>query len=227
MNTIPRLDWDLVDRARYTQALATEGFFSPGEGHLLMRVVQRAGAGCRALEVGSYRGRSALFTLAALPADGRLIGVDAFIDAAGYAGHSAEDLASRIGDDRFAVIEGTLADAWPAVSEAPCDVALVDADHSFAGASADLALAAGLLRAGGALLVHDVASWFPGVVAAVGALVRAGVLGELQRVESLCAFDVLARPRWLTVPAVDHGEELPSPVDGDSTPLTVRLRQRH
>jgi hypothetical protein len=84
-----------------------------------------------------------------------------------------------------------------------------------------------LLRAGGALLVHDVASWFPGVVAAVGALVRAGVLAELQRVESLCAFDVLARPRWLTAPAVDQGEALPSPVDADSTPLTVRLRQRH
>ena len=150
-----------------------------------MRVLQSAGPGCRALEVGSYRGRSALFALAALPAGGRLIGVDAFIDAAGYAGHSAPDLARRVGDDRFTVIEATLAQAWDAVAAAPCDVALVDADHSFAGASADLALAVALLRAGGTLLVHDVADWFPGVVAAVGALVRAGVLAEFERVESL------------------------------------------
>jgi hypothetical protein len=130
-----------------------------------------------------------------LPANGQLIGVDAFIDAAGYGGHSALDLASRVDDHRFTVIDGTLAKAWPTVSAAPCDVALVDADHSFAGASADLALAVGLLRADGRLLVHDVAEWFPGVAAAVGALTRAGVLAEIDRVESLCAFDVLARPR--------------------------------
>ena len=185
-----------------------------------MRVLQSAGAGCRALEVGSYRGRSALFALAALPADGRLIGVDAFIDAAGYAGHSAQELAGRVGDDRFTVLEGTLAQAWHAVAAAPCDVALVDADHSFAGASADLALAAALLRPGAVLLVHDVADWFPGVVAAAGALVGAGVLAELERVESLCAFEVVRRPRWLTDPAVDHGEQLPSPLDATSTPLT-------
>jgi predicted O-methyltransferase YrrM len=226
MNGIPPLNWDLVDRVRYEQALATEGFFSPSEGQLLMRVLQRAGPRCRALEVGSYRGRSALFALAALPPNGRLIGVDAFIDAAGYAGHSAQDLRSRVGDDRFTVIEGTLAQAWDTVSAAPCDVALVDADHSFAGASADLALIVGLLRRGGRLLVHDVASWFPGVIAAVDALVGAGVLAELQRIESLYAFDVVARPRWLMVPAVDHGDELPSPVDANSTPLSVRLRQR-
>jgi len=223
LTAIPALDWERVDRARYERALAAEGFFAPDEGELLMRVLQSAGPGCRALEVGSYRGRSALFALAALPADGRLIGVDAFIDAAGYAGHSAPDLARRVGDDRFTVIEGTLAQAWHAVAAAPCDVALVDADHSFAGASADLALAVALLRAGGTLLVHDVADWFPGVVAAVGALVRAGVLAELERVESLCAFEVVRRPRWLTVPAVDHGEELPSPLDAASTPLGARL----
>ena len=76
------------------------------------------------------------------------------------------------------------------------------------------------------LLVHDVADWFPGVVAAVGALVRAGVLAELERVESLCAFEVVRRPRWLTVPAVDHGEQLPSPLDATSTPLTARVGKR-
>jgi predicted O-methyltransferase YrrM len=226
MNAIPPLNWDLVDRMRYEQALATEGFFSPSEGQLLMRVLQHAGPRCRALEVGSYRGRSALFALAALPPDGRLVGVDAFIDAAGYAGHSALDLASRVGDDRFTVIEGTLAEAWRTVSVAHCDVALVDADHSFAGASADLALTTALLRPGGKLLVHDVASWFPGVTAAVGALVRAGVLAELQRIESLCAYDVVSRPRWLTDPTVDDGEALPSPDDANSTPLSVRLWER-
>ena len=226
MTAIPALDWGRVDRARYEQALATEGFFAPDEGELLMRVLQSAGAGCRALEVGSYRGRSALFALAALPADGRLIGVDAFIDAAGYAGHSAQELAACVGDHRFTVLEGTLAQAWHAVAAAPCDVALVDADHSFAGASADLALAAALLRPGAVLLVHDVADWFPGVVAAVGALVGAGVLAELERVEALCAFEVVRRPRWLTVPAVDHGEQLPSPLDATSTPLSARVGKR-
>jgi predicted O-methyltransferase YrrM len=216
------LNWDLIDRALYERALATEGFFSPGEGELLMRVLQAAGPGCRAFEVGSYRGRSALFSLAALPADGRLIGVDAFIDAAGYAGHSARALVSHVGDERFTVLEGTLANAWHAVAAEPCDVALVDADHSFAGASADLALAAALLRSGGTLLVHDVAGWFPGVVAAVGALAGAGVLAELERVESLCALEVVSRPRWLTDPAVDRGGELPSPVDSDATPISAR-----
>ena len=64
MTAIPALDWGRVDRARYERALAAEGFFAPDEGELLMRVLQSAGPGCRALEVGSYRGRSALFALA-------------------------------------------------------------------------------------------------------------------------------------------------------------------
>lgn len=208
-----------VDRALYEQALATEGFFSSAEASLLIRVVNGAGAGCRYLEVGSYRGRSTLFGLSGLAADGELVAVDAFVEAAGYRGHTREEIRSRIGDDRLRLISGTLTTVWNALAHTPFDVALVDSDHSFVGACHDLALASVLLRPGGVLLVHDVSELFPGVTTAVGALNAANVLSEFDRAETLCAYRLTSRPAWLVDPRVDRGNDAPSPPAAAVAPI--------
>lgn len=217
-----------IDGILYEQALATEGFFSPVEASLLTRLVNDAGSGCRFLEVGSYRGRSTLFGLAGLAEDGELVSVDAFIDGASYRGHTAEALRLRIQDPRLRIIRGTLTTAWHALTDAPFDVALVDSDHSFAGACHDLALACLLLRPDGTLLVHDVSDLFPGVVAGVRALSSAGVLSEIEQAESLRAYRVVSRPAWLVDPGVDRGNDVPSPPATAVAPiLAPRSTRQH
>lgn len=208
-----------LDATLYEQALTTEGFFSPVEASLLIRLVKAAGSACRLLEVGSYRGRSTLFGLAALATDGELVAVDAFVDAASYRGHTAEELRLRIRDPRLRIVSGTLTTAWHALADAPFDIAFVDSDHSFAGACHDLALACVLLRPEGTLLVHDVSELFPGVVAGVGALNGAGVLSELEQAETLRAYRLVSRPAWLVDPRVDMGSEAPSPPATEIAPI--------
>lgn len=213
-----------MDEMLYEQALATEGFFSPVEASLLIRRLNAAGSACRLLEVGSYRGRSTFFGLAGLAADGELVSVDAYINAASYRGHTAEELRLRIRDPRLRIVSGTLTTAWHALADAPFDVALVDSDHSFAGACHDLALACVLLRPEGTLLVHDVSDLFPGVVAGVGALIDAGVLSEIEKAETLRAYRVVSRPAWLIDPAVDRGNDAPSPPETKVAPILAPLR---
>jgi predicted O-methyltransferase YrrM len=196
-------------RATLARAEQTDGFFAREEADFLMDTVTSAPDGASILEVGSYKGRSTLFLLAAMRPGQRLFSVDSFRTAASYAGHSYSSLLTHVNDPRHHLLPMTLREARPHLQAIPFDVVFIDGDHSFVGASQDLALSVELARAGATILCHDVTDLFPGVQAATQALVSMAVLKESGRVSSLVAYSVTGRPSWLTDPAVYRDAELP------------------
>jgi hypothetical protein len=213
---LPSLDIGAVDTALYARASKIEGYFTEKEAVLLMRAVQSSGVSPTYLEIGSFRGRSSMFALAAMPPAGRFIGVDAFI----YAIHSPPELKATLDDPRVQICEGTVIGNWEALSDHRPDVTLIDADHSFAGTALDLALVLALTSTGALIATHDMSDRFPGVTVAVEALVRAGVLAQLGSADDLVVWKVLRRPAWLLDPRPEVEEELPDHVE---TPSIVQL----
>lgn len=195
---------DLLERAKQT-----DGFFELDEAEYLASLVTCVSPHGSLLEVGSYRGRSTLFLLAAMGPAQRLFSVDSFRTAASYAGHSYPALLAHVGDPRHHVLPMQLREAHPQLRPIAFGLALIDADHSFRGASEDLALAVDLCRVGSLLLCHDVCDLFPGVQAVTQALVAAGVLEEHGRAGTLVAFRVAERPAWLLDPGVYRDTALP------------------
>jgi predicted O-methyltransferase YrrM len=59
---------DRVDPQLYSRACAVEGYFTESEASLLIRAIRTAGPSPVYLEIGSFRGRSTLFALSAMPA---------------------------------------------------------------------------------------------------------------------------------------------------------------
>jgi predicted O-methyltransferase YrrM len=196
-------------RELLARAENTDGFFGRDEADFLMDVVTSAPADAAILEVGSYKGRSTLFLLAAMGPGQRLFSVDSFRVAAAYAGHSYSSLITHIVDPRHHLLPMTLLEARSHLRGISFDIVFIDADHSYLGASQDLALSVELSRVGASVLCHDVTECFPGVQAATQAFVSMAVLTELGRVSSLVAYRVMGRPSWLTDPAVYRDCELP------------------
>jgi len=184
----------------------------------LMRALQSAGPSPTYLEVGSFRGRSSLFALAAMPPGGRVVAVDAFI----YADHSPAELRSTLDDPRVRVYKGTVIGNWHALSAYRPDVVLVDADHSFAGTVLDLSLVLALTPVGRLVATHDVSERFPGVKAAVDALSRSGVLGHIESADDLVVWKVRRRPAWLLDPQPEIEWDLPDDMEG-MAPSIVEL----
>jgi len=196
-------------RELLARAENTDGFFGRDEADFLMAAVTSAPPDAAILEVGSYKGRSTLFLLAAMGPGQRLFSVDSFREAAAYSGHSYSSLITHVGDPRQHLLPMTLLEARPHLRGIKFDIVFVDGDHSFLGASQDLALSVELSRVGASVLCHDVTECFPGVQAATQALKSMAVLTELGRVSSLVAYRVLGRPSWLADPAVYRDLELP------------------
>lgn len=215
---LPSLDRDAVDPGLYRRACATEGYFTLNEASLLIRAIQSSGPSPTYLEIGSFRGRSTMFALAAMPRLGRVISVDAFV----YAEHSPAELRATLSDPRVSILEGTTIDNWTALAACHPNVVLVDADHSFAGASLDLALVLALAPVGGLLATHDVSDRFPGVKAAVAALAGYGVLAHAERADNLVVWTVRSRPGWLIDPQSESDWELPDDMEG-TIPMVVQL----
>jgi predicted O-methyltransferase YrrM len=194
--------------ALYHNAITTAGFFSENEASLLIDSVAMAGEGALMLEVGSFMGRSTLFALSAISDSQRWIVVDSFQSAAAYTGHSFWQLDSALAG-HATILPATFVEAYPHLRERRFDCVFIDADHSFRGFATDVALALALLRPKGLLLCHDVTEVFPGVALVVEALIRAGVLQEEVRVESLVRFRAALRPSWLVEPEPFRDGELP------------------
>lgn len=215
---LPPLDRDTVDPGLYRRACATEGYFTLNEASLLIRAIQSSGPSPTYLEIGSFRGRSTMFALAAMPRLGRIISVDAFV----YAEHPPSELRATLSDPRVSILEGTTMNNWTALSGCRPDVVLVDADHSFAGVTLDLALVLALAPLGSLLATHDVSDRFPGVKAAVAALAGYGVLAHPERADDLVVWTVRRRPGWLIDPHPEIDWELPGQMDG-TLPMVVQL----
>jgi predicted O-methyltransferase YrrM len=197
-----------ADPILYGRAVKTEGFFDLGEADLLMQTVIDAPDDAKMLEIGSYYGRSTLFALSVLGANQRWVVVDSFRDAASYSGHTFWKLAETLSDPRVSLLPMTLRDAYPHLAWQALDLVFVDGDHSFFGATQDLALSIALLKPEGKLLCHDVCDLFPGIEATVRILKSLDVIKTEARAGTLELFSVRTRPSWLIDPAVYRGEQV-------------------
>lgn len=195
---------------RWELARGTDGFFAEEEAELLRDQVHALPERASLLEVGSYRSRSAQFILASMTSEQWLVCVDIFRHAASYGGHSYAELRTTLNDPRVTVLPMALHAAYRHLQGERFAFALVDADHSYTGAVADVCLAVALAGRGSRLLCHDVdESLFPGVVAALESLVAPEVLQVGPRIGSLGCYEVRSRPTWLIEPGVYRDAELP------------------
>lgn len=130
----------------------------------------RQGASARlAIEVGSFRGRSA--TAITLRLHGRLYCVDS------WAGNRADEYARFRKNLRAKIAAGVVIPVRTDSPEAApvllkehgptFDFVFIDGDHSYEGCAADIAAYRPLLRVGGVLAGHDYGAKHPGVVQAV------------------------------------------------------------
>lgn len=155
------------------------GWLSHAEGRKLAELAD----GKRALEIGTYEGRSAVCmaqTAASLhcidPLDGRAT--------KGHGGDTSEALQANLKRYRLnnvRVHAGTTAEIAPGLPPRCFDLIFIDGDHSSAAIEVDIRHALRLLAPGGLLAFHDYGSPAdPCVKAAVDPLVFAG--GELMEV---------------------------------------------
>lgn len=189
----------------WQRALRTEGFFDEEEAALLANVILSSPPDAVILEIGSYRGRSTQFAVSALGPHRCLIAIDAFVETSSYHGHRLETLADVLRNDpRVRVLQGTVTQV-----ELPprIHVALIDGDHSFRGASVDLATTISRMMPGDKVLCHDHSDLFPGIVTAVQSLCYQGVVRIGRQVGSLVELQVLRPFGWLVEPSV-YREEL-------------------
>jgi hypothetical protein len=197
------------DPKLYDQALRTEGVFTEQEAQFLIRAVSEAADDAVMLEVGSYFGRSTLFALSVLGPRQRWIIVDSFRTAAAYKGHSYWSLRETISHPRAEILPMTLLQASAHLPHGTFDLAFIDADHSFFGVAADLAVALSLTRKGATLLCHDYSRNFPGIPLVLDMLESAKVIRRIEIVGTLARYEVIDRPSWLVDPAVFRGGQLP------------------
>jgi hypothetical protein len=147
-----------------------EGWMSPGQARLLWDRASGVPAGGRIVEIGSFRGRSAI-VLARGAGAGREIEVVAIDPHAGNDRGPQEivgSLASGDADneafqanlaaagvaDRVRHVRLPSSEALASV-EGPVDLLYVDGAHRFGPASDDIARWGARVRAGGTMLVHD------------------------------------------------------------------------
>lgn len=161
---------------------------SDSERAALARLVrERARAGIRILEIGSWMGASAV-TLGEIASewDGRLVCVDSWRGEealnAWIARHrdvyaSFWRRVERAGLSGVVIpMRGLCADVLPMLASGAFDAVWIDGDHRYEGASFDIAQARRLVKAGGLVCGHDYDGQHPGVIQAVdeafGAAVR-------------------------------------------------------
>jgi predicted O-methyltransferase YrrM len=122
-------------------------------GNLPILYALARGMGGRSLEIGVDDGTSTLALLkAADEVGGSVVSVDD-----GRSGHlpCARALAERFGYRHLWTLVCGDSRTLTLARQRNFDLALVDGDHTEAGASSDIAVVAPLLRPGGLLLVHD------------------------------------------------------------------------
>jgi hypothetical protein len=152
----------------------------------LWAAAQRAPAGGRIVEIGSYRGRSAIVLAAAAPPGCEVVAIDPHAGNdrgprqwTGTAGEGEDDHRAFVANLERAGVAGRVRhvrrrsqDALGEVS-GEVDVLYVDGAHAYRAASSDIAGWGARVRPGGTLLIHDAFSSV-GVTLAIARLLLAG-----------------------------------------------------
>ncbi|MGI8633631.1 MAG: class I SAM-dependent methyltransferase [Solirubrobacterales bacterium] len=145
-----------------------EGWLSDGQARRLFAAGRAVPAGGRALEIGSYRGRSAIVLAQAVPADAEVVAVDPHagndrgpqqIDGTPDEGQDDNEAfranLRRTGvADRVRHVRRPSTDAHDAV-EGQLDLLYVDGAHRYVPARDDIAHWGARVRTGGTMLIHD------------------------------------------------------------------------
>jgi len=132
---------------------AIPGWMLPEDAEKLYELAQAADG--PVLEIGTYRGRSAVLMALAMRDAGQKAPLYS-IDVDRTAQHAAAVAARARGlTDRIVLIRGTLAAFARAYPQLRPALTFVDGDHTEAGVERDLAVLETLVPAGGCLLFHD------------------------------------------------------------------------
>ena len=184
-------------------AAPIEGWLTEAQAHRLWDAAVRVPSGGLAVEIGSFRGRSAVVMASALADGARLIAIDPH--AGGDRGPQeiapqaergeADNIAFNANlraagvTDRVEHVRLMSSDAHAAV-DGPIDVLYVDGAHRFGPARDDLVRWGDRVREGGTMLVHDSYSSIGVTLATLSAITfaarwsyvgRAGSLAEYRR----------------------------------------------
>ena len=151
-------------RLAYTVRPPREAFAIPGylrdiEGRFLYWLAGRVPPGGRALEVGSFKGRSSVFISAGLPRDARLACVDTWRNDAMPYDASADALPEFERNvspyrHRIDILRGRSAEVAGTWKE-PVDLLFIDGDHSYEGCRDDIIAWRPFVKAGGMIAFHD------------------------------------------------------------------------
>ncbi len=145
-----------------------EGWLSEGQARRLWDAAQRVPEDGLVVEIGSFRGRSAVVMAAALPAGARLVAIDPHAGSDRGPQEIAPDAERGDADKRAfdANLEAAgvaarvehvreLSSAAHGAVERPIDVLYVDGAHRFGPARDDIVNWGARVREGGTMLVHD------------------------------------------------------------------------
>jgi hypothetical protein len=145
-----------------------EGWLTDAQADRLRAAAQRLGAGATVVEIGSFRGKSAVVLAAAAPSGARVVCIDPHLGSDRGPQEYAAD--HQRGEDDYEAFHANLArhgvtdvvEHVRALSSAaldavdgPVDLLYVDGAHRFRPASDDLIAWGGRVRPGGTMLVHD------------------------------------------------------------------------
>ncbi len=145
-----------------------EGWLTDAQADRLRGAAQRLDVGATVVEIGSFRGKSAVVLAAAVPSGGRVVCIDPHLGSdRGPQEFAADHVRGQDDYEAFhanlarhdvtAVVEHVRAfssDALDAV-EGPVDLLYVDGAHRFRPAGDDLVRWGDRVRPGGTMLVHD------------------------------------------------------------------------
>jgi predicted O-methyltransferase YrrM len=178
-----------------------EGWLSAGQARVLWDRARAVPPGGRIVEIGTYRGRSAIVLARAAPRDAAVVAIDP------HAGHDrgprqihgsagegeADNAAFRANLERAGVADVVRHVRRPSLEaladvDGELDLVYVDGAHRLGPARADLARWGARVRPGGTLLVHDAFSSIGVTLALLTTLVPGGRFVYRGRVRSLAEY---------------------------------------
>ena len=154
--------------AAFARASDVEGWLSEGQARRLWERASELSPGATAVEIGSFRGRSAIVMASALPEGAQLVAIDPHAGGdrgpqeieseatRGEADHEAfvANLERAAVTSRVRHVRLESSEALGAV-DADVDLLYIDGAHRFAPARDDLMRWGARVRPGGVMLVHD------------------------------------------------------------------------
>jgi predicted O-methyltransferase YrrM len=184
-----------------------EGWLSPSQAQRLWMRARELPPGASLVEIGSYRGRSAIVLARGAPPGATLIAIDPHAgndrgprEIRGSAAEGDADHRAFLANLERAGVAGVVRHVRRPSQEAhrdvdaPVDLLYVDGAHRFGPASADLASWGERVRPGGTLLVHDAFSSIGVTLALLRLLVFGRDFRYVGRTASLAEYRRADRP---------------------------------